>query len=365
MKKQKILDVKLFLAVGLAVTAFLVCITVFVGMYNGLRNEPIFLRLASQEKKILTKKQTVNKVNFIAVGDIMLSRNVARHQEKAWSTQWIWEHIRDFLAQGDFVFGNLEGPTNGTNKYSYDKVLTFNALPELIKTLPSVGFTIVNLANNHILDQWEKGIEETQKLLNEIWVSITGANRDARKIWEPAIVEKNGVKIAFIGASYAAYNDNGSGKSPLVARMQDTERLIGAIRQAREQADFIVVTMHGGQEYTLTPTNLQTDFARTAIDNGADIVIGAHPHWIQATERYKNKYIFYSLGNFVFDQEFSEETKSWLALQIFLEKTEWVTSLTRILLKPIIIENYGQPRLASDEEAAKILGRIKETPILY
>ncbi len=83
MKKQKILDVKLFLAVGLAVTAFLVCITVFVGMYNGLRNEPIFLRLASQEKKILTKKQTVNKVNFIAVGDIMLSRNVARHQEKA------------------------------------------------------------------------------------------------------------------------------------------------------------------------------------------------------------------------------------------------------------------------------------------
>ncbi len=92
--------------------------------------------------------------------------------------------------------------------------------------------------------------------------------------------------------------------------MQDTERLIGAIRQAREQADFIVVTMHGGQEYTLTPTNLQTDFARTAIDNGADIVIGAHPHWIQATERYKNKYIFYSLGNFVFDQEFSEETKS-------------------------------------------------------
>ncbi len=154
---------------------------------------------------------------------------------------------------------------------------------------------IVNLANNHILDQGEAGIQATQKILSEIHLQSTGANEDASRVWEPSIIEKNGIKIAFIGASYAAYNDNGSGQSPLVARMQDTEKLRIAIQKAKEESDFLVVTMHGGQEYTTTPTELQKNFAHTAIESGADIVIGAHPHWIQTVEKYRDKYIFYSL----------------------------------------------------------------------
>ena len=148
-KKQKVLNIKLFLAIGLAATGFLVCITIFVITYNDLRSgKGPAASIMSQETG--AQKQAVN---FIAVGDIMLSRNVAHHAEKSGSTVWMWEHIHDFLKQSDFVFGNLEGPTNGTNIYSYDTTLSFNALPKLISTLGTVGFSIVNLANNHILDQ--------------------------------------------------------------------------------------------------------------------------------------------------------------------------------------------------------------------
>lgn len=119
--------------------------------------------------------------------------------------------------------------------------------------------------------------------------------------------------------------------------------------------------MHGGREYTRTPTELQTAFAHTAIDSGADIVIGGHPHWTQNIESYNGKYIFYSLGNFVFDQEFSSETKTGLAIQVFLEKNNTKTQLEKIQLYPILIENYGQPRIMSDEAGIKALQDIEQT----
>jgi len=102
--------------------------------------------------------------------------------------------------------------------------------------------------------------------------------------------------------------------------MQDTQKLSLAVQQARQSADIVVVMMHAGAEYTRTPTRLQTEFARSAIDAGADIVFGAHPHWVQNTEVYQGKHIFYSLGNFVFDQEFSPETKTGLAVEVVVQK---------------------------------------------
>lgn len=360
-KKSKSWSIKLFLAASLAGVGFFICIGAFVIMYKSFEGLRVVSNFIPREYYQVEKK----RVNFIAVGDIMLSRNVARHAEKWGTPEWIWMNIRDFLRASDFVFGNLEGPTNGTSKYSYEKTMVFNALPWLIYTLRWVGLEVINLANNHILDQGTRGITETIKIMKDMEVKTIGASDKENEVWEPAIIEKNGIKIGFIGASYAAFNDNGSGKSPLVARMQDTEKLKTTLEALKSQVDYIVVTMHAGQEYIQTPTKLQKDFAHTAIDYGADIVIGAHPHWIQTVEYYKRKYIFYSLGNFVFDQEFSQETKNWLALQIFLEKVEGKTSLNQIELHPIIIENYGQPRLASPEESKKILNAIKEEKILY
>lgn len=223
--------------------------------------------------------------------------------------------------------------------------MDFNALPHLIRELASVNFAAVSLANNHILDQGAEGIIATKKLLSEIGIIGFGAGANMMDAWRPQILHKNGIKIALIGASYAAYNDNGQGIYAGVARMQDAQQLTNAVQAAKARADFVVVMMHAGAEYSRTPTTLQTDFAHRAIDAGADIVFGAHPHWTQGIESYQGKYIFYSLGNFIFDQEFSPETKTGLAVSVSLQKELNTTTINTISLHPILIENYGQPRL--------------------
>lgn len=236
--------------------------------------------------------------------------------------------------------------------------MIFNALPELIEALSSMNFSVINLANNHALDQGEKGLKTTQKLLEEIGTKFVGSGNNEQEAWTPKIIEKNGIKIAFLGASYAAYNDDGTQMNSMIARMQHVEKLQAAIQEAKKISDFVVVSMHGGLEYTREPTKLQTTFAHTAIDAGADMVIGGHPHWTQKIESYNGKYIFYSLGNFVFDQEFSPETKTGLAIQVFLTKNNTRTQLEKVELYPILIENYGQPRIMSGEASTQALQDI-------
>lgn len=349
---KRTFDVRFFLSVGLTLIGFLMSITVFSMFYKAYFYQPY--------PNARTISWEVKQVNFIAVWDIMLSRNVARHAEKWGGPQWIWKNIGDFLAKSDFNFGNLESPTNGTNVYSYQKVMVFNAIPSLVHTLAEMRFLVLNLANNHALDQGESWLTTTEKFLADRRIRFVGTGHTQEQAWTPEIVEKNGIKMAFLWASYASYNDDGTKMSPRIARMQDTKNLEKAIKRAREQADYVVVSMHAGQEYTREPTALQKDFARASIDFGADMVIGAHPHWTQKIESYKGKYIFYSLGNFVFDQDFSRETMTGLALHIFLEKNTTAT-LTRVELHPITIENLGQPRLLSGEAKIKALADIGQT----
>jgi poly-gamma-glutamate synthesis protein (capsule biosynthesis protein) len=144
--------------------------------------------------------------------------------------------------------------------------MNFNALPLLISELPGVNFSALSLANNHILDQGKEGVMTTLKLLSELGIKTFGAGKNIDEAWQPQIVEQNGIKIAFIGASYAAYNDNGQGLYEGVARMQDTKKLTIAVQDATKVADFVVVMMHAGAEYTRAPTKLQRDFAQQAID---------------------------------------------------------------------------------------------------
>ena len=167
----------------------------------------------------------------------------------------------------------------------------------------------------------------------------------------------NGIKIGFIGATYAP-------NSPYLAQISDTTRLKQSITNLQSnKADYIIVTMHAGTEYEREPNNAQITFARAAVDAGADMVIGAHPHWIQPIEIYKEKYIFYSLGNFIFDQMWSIDTKEGLTVKITLGKKSdsLETILQSIELIPIIIENYSTPRPANEIEKATILKKINLT----
>ena len=308
------------------------------------------------------------QASFIATGDIMLSRHVAEKIKAAGDPAAPFYQISGTLQSADFSFGNLESPiVDGPGTFGGNS-LVFAASSSTLGGLAKTKFKVLNLANNHALDQGITGLESTVHFLDDLGIQHIGAGKDQADAWRPAKVKTDGITTCFIGASYASVNDGGKAKNNFVARMEDLDHLKANILSLRPSCDFIVASMHAGTEYTRTPNQAQTIFAHAAVDAGADMVIGAHPHWVQSVEKYQGKYIFYSLGNFIFDQMWSQETREGLILKINLEKApadnsglqgpKSAASLQSIELLPIIIDDYSTPRLANETESAQILKKI-------
>ena len=339
---------------------FLLALIIFSLTYQ--KPSPIEQTVVAPPERI-----TESRVTFLAVGDMMISRGVARAITRAGDPLVPFRKMDEHFRSTDFNFGNLEVPISGNNNV-IGKGLTFNMHTRDIAGLKAYNFKVLNLANNHALDQGTNGLRRTREFLDESGFTYLGVGDNLEEAWQPKTITVKGVKIGFVGASYASVNDGGVARNDFVARIEDKERLQKAIEQLRaEGADFIVATMHAGVEYTRRPHQPQIDFARAAIDYGADIVIGAHPHWAQIFESYKGKYIFYSLGNFIFDQEWSRDTKEGLALKITLNSrkssapasaSKYGTGVEQIELIPVVIENYSTPRPANEIEAQQILKKI-------
>lgn len=303
---------------------------------------------------------------FNAVGDIMLSRGVAAASDRARAADHPFSKLKDEFMAADFNFGNLESPVSGNDK-RIGKGLVFNARRDHVKPLIDHKFKIMNLANNHSMDQLLSGLMYTRTFLDEIGVKHTGTGANLSEAWKPAVIEEKGIRIAVVGASYASINDGGVARNDYVARCEDVENLRKAIKDARGMSDLVIATMHAGVEYVLKPDKTQIAFARDAIDAGADIVIGAHPHWIQTIEEYKGKPVFYSLGNFIFDQR-KPETRTGLMLKITVKKggpLGPLTAIDTIEMIPVVIDDYSTPRRANAVESAAILKKIGVTdPIM-
>ena len=321
-------------------------------------------------------KTTETKVTFLAVGDIMLSRGVAEVIDRAKDPLLPFRHLEAVLKSTDFNFGNLETPLSGDDKIlGHD--LIFNAHTKDMAGLSQFNFKVLNLANNHAFDQHLAGAQFTRNYLKDHGIASLGTGDNLDEAWQPKIITVNDLRIGFIGASYASVNDTGATRNDYVARIEDVDRLGRAIDELKSEADFILITMHAGTQYEAKPNpasprdKKQIDFAHAAIDRGADLVIGAHPHWIQNLEVYGGKYIFYSLGNFIFDQH-EPLTKEGLVLRITLQGKRTISSapatdtrqarlttrLEKIECLPIIIEDNSTPRLASEAEASRILTRM-------
>ncbi len=335
---------------------------------------------------LYSKQNQTSTATFLAVGDIMLSRNVAQAIKNSGNINKPFLPMSAILNGTDFNFGNLESPVAPKYPIVGGHSLIFGAASSTLLALKDYKFQILNLANNHALDQGLAGINSTISSLDYFAIAHVGTGNSLEEAWQPAqVTTKNGIKICFIGASYASINDSGKTLNSYVARIQDLDRLKTSIKESKSLCDFVVVTLHAGTEYTRYPNLEQTTFAHSAIDYGADIVIGAHPHWVQTIEKYQGKYIFYSLGNFIFDQEWSQETKEGLTLKITVSKKQSdnptipkaaksedlqggriSATISSIELIPVIVEDYSTPRMANEIESAAILKKINQTQtILY
>jgi poly-gamma-glutamate synthesis protein (capsule biosynthesis protein) len=167
------------------------------------------------------------------------------------------------------------------------------------------------------------------------------------------ILERNGIKFGFLAYSYAAFNDGGKKPDTLVCDANNSPQVSKDVIALKPKVDFLIVSMHMGIEYTRTPTQAQKNFAHNAVDSGADFVVGAHPHWVQTPEQYQGKWIFYSLGNFVFDQMWSTETREGLTIKLSLSDKK----ISKIELLPVIIDDFCCPRWADPAESAAILSK--------
>ncbi len=239
------------------------------------------------------------RVTLVAVGDVCLANGV----EKAMATRgrgYPFAALKPMLRRADIAFCNLECCL-GTSGHKVPKKYNFRGHPRGALALKEAGFQVVSLANNHSLDYGKPALAETLRLLDKQGLKPVGAGNTLAEAHALRIVNAKGMRIGFL-----AY----LGLFPAVVPLRSNEPGVsmadlGAIRRdvtaARKKADFLIVSMHAGVEYTFKHSARQQQIAHTAIDSGADMVIGHHPHVVQDTETYKGKQIFYSLGNFVFD----------------------------------------------------------------
>lgn len=294
-------------------------------------------------------------VVLVAVGDIMLSRGVAA-KIKEHGDRIPFAKVGGLLRSGDVVFGNLEGPlTPGREIDAREMVL--RADPCMAIALADSGFTLLSLANNHTTDFGVEGVLDTLRNLDQTGIAWVGAGPEAGKAYAPRIIEVRGLRLAFLGfvdPEIVPPSCRAGTGTPGTAFADEAE-MRAAIKDARLAADFVVVSLHAGTEYEAEPDDSQVELAHAAIDAGADLVLGHHPHVVQPVERYRDRYILYSLGNFVFDQWWSRETCLGLVARLMIGP--W--GLERIEFLPVLINKDAQPEILTGPEASAVLSKLK------
>jgi len=296
------------------------------------------------------------RVNLEAVGDMMLARTVG-DQVQARGPGIVFAGVQSVFNSADVLVGNLECALTSGGQPQH-KIYTLAAPPETARALALAGFDVLSLANNHAMDYGSQGMFETRLNLGQVGIGSVGAGANAAEAHTPVILERNGLRLAFLAyvdvpvekGGFDAHSWIASGTQPGIA-WATPDQIKLDVTAAKAQADVVIVQLHTGYEinaYIPSVSENQREEARAAIDAGAALVIGSHPHVLQTIEQYHGGLIAYSLGNFVFD-EYDGIANATIILRVVLtragvESYDWV---------PVLIEN-GLPRLATNLEVPAI-----------
>ena len=263
------------------------------------------------------------QVSFAAAGDVIPHEAVRQAAEAAGKDAAGWEAlfsgVTDVFEGADFGFVNMETPVAPEHSHG-TKAFLFNAPLALPEALKAVGIKIVSFANNHVMDQGWPGFAESREHLKEVGLLDVGTADNVAQAWQPVIIEKNGIKVGWLGMTrWLNGNRNPEGADqPHVnffpyphdsggAPGADEDAVLAAVKAARAQCDFLVISIHWGVEYATEPRVEDVDLAHKMMEAGASVIVGAHPHVLQPIETYRtqdgrNTVILYSLGNFLSNQ---------------------------------------------------------------
>jgi len=274
-------------------------------------------------------------ITILVFGDMMLDRSV-RQKINENGAEYPFEPIKDLLFGNDIVVANAEGPFTSLNSITLgvkDAPLTFTFDQSLLSVLKNLGFTLLGQANNHTLNFGISGFNQSTTSITNSGLNYFGDPQNKNiNLYSKEI---NGEKIAFIAFNEFSY--------------QGLENITAAIKEAKNNFSYLIVYPHWGEEYNPSFTPSQQKMAHAFIDAGANVVIGTHPHVIEPIEIYNNKPIFYSIGNFIFDQSQTGPTSEGLAIRILLEKKS-----VRYELNPFFIKHAQASFMDTDSRQTKL-----------
>lgn len=268
-----------------------------------------------------------------------------------------FRYLQTFCQESDLFFANLETPISTRGEVYVEKTFTFRCAPLVVKTLKAGNLNVVSLANNHIMDYGPEALAETIALLEQHNIAHTGAGPNLVAARTPAILEKNGIRIAFLAYNNTLPLEFNATATRAGTAPGDSRYLTVDVKKARELADIVVVSFHWSAELLKERKAYQADLAKVAINAGAHLVVGHHPHVIQGVEVYKHGLIAYSLGNFIF-ASYSRKVQDGLILQVRLTPS----GIKEAAFYPININNYQvhfQPQPYTGADAERVLQELQ------
>ena len=296
------------------------------------------------------------------VGDIMLGRGVAGQPGGAAARL---RPMAPHLRGSDLTVGNLESTLSddGLPQQGGD---SFFAPPTVLDALADAGVDALSLANNHTGDYGPAALRETVAAFRGGRIEPFGAGQDRRAASRPAVLVRNGVRFGFLGFNTIGETPRATARAPgaLSVRMpprtgplnqRDLARVVGAVRRLDQGVDVVVVLPHWGTQYTHVAEPIQSQVGRRLVDAGADLVVGGHPHWVQGLERYDGAVIAHSLGNFVFDMDFMDQTMEGATLTATFRGDR----LRGVEPTPYRLDATFTPRPATGAEARAILRDLR------
>mgnify|MGYP000924509520 CR=1 FL=1 len=317
--------------------------------------------LDESEKKALTEAfapayaSSPRSWTYLAVGDIIPARDVYTYSKRN-GFLFPYAKISDTLKSADLTVTNVEttiadGQANGEGA----GMMVFTAPSKAFDGLVASGIDGINLANNHSMNGGSQKVTEMLTGLDVRKIGHFGVSTtNGINTWATTV---NGIKVIHLSFNTVPGSIDPTASTPGARRIplkpwgslseSDVAFVQGQIKAAKQSADVVIPWFQWGTEYTHDANDEQRRLAHAAIDAGAETVIGTHPHWTQGIEWYNGHFIAYSLGNFIFDQNWSDETRRSFAAQI----TFTGTKVTGVQLMPAYIENWVQPRFLAPSEA--------------
>jgi poly-gamma-glutamate synthesis protein (capsule biosynthesis protein) len=293
-------------------------------------------------------------VELLAVGDIMLARTPEERME-VFGSGYPFAAVGNLLRGADVAVGNLECALTAHSQPIPHKLYLFRTHPRHVEGLVQAGFDVLILGNNHTSDYGQAGLDETVVTLRDHGLAYVGAGSSAEEAYRPLFLEVKGVRLAFLSYAMSSFKQVPWEMPPDThVAYAEVSVIQEAVRQARQQADVVIVNLHAGIEYARSPSEEQRMLAYAAADAGADLVIGHEPHMVQDTEVRGYCLIAWSLGDFVFDISAVDAARDGVILRALLA----ADGLRSAELIPVRIVDDVQPQLVADETGKPIVWKV-------